>query len=333
MSDLGLGAAGGDLFRDLIENLPAAVCANDAERRVLWCNRAMRELNGSETPVGSDGLSVELSLFLPDGTPLPPEAWPIAVAFREQRAVRGIELLVEQSGGRRTPFIAYAMPLRDSAGNFSGTINMLVDISDRRESEANSRALLSQFIHRENNGMQIIRSLLAGAEREAAHPEAKKVLIDTSRRVGAVAAAQNAITRTGSGALDAHLLLESLCQFASQNYGPKLDIRLESAMGSLTNRAAVPLAIIVNELISNSVNHGRGERSRVAVRISLTTANGAATLTVQDDGPGFEAGVAKRRASGLGLVQALARQLGGALEVTAQHGARCVIRFTETPGS
>ncbi len=333
MSDPGLGSAGDDLFRDLIENLPAAVCANDAECRVLWCNRAMRELNGSDAPVGGDGLPLQLNLFLPDGTPLPPEAWPIAVASREKRAVRGVELLVEQSGGRRIPFIAYAMPLRDSAGNFSGTINMLVDIGDRRESEANSRALLSQFIHREKNGMQIIRSLLAGAQREAAHPEAKKVLIDTSRRVAAVAAAQNALTHMGRGALDAHLLLESLCQYASQSYGTKLDIRLESATGSLTNRAAVPLAIIVNELISNSVSHGRGERNCVVVRISLTTANGAEILTVQDDGPGFEPGVAKRRASGLGLVEALARQLGGALEVTAQHGARCVIRFTETPES
>ena len=331
MNDLGSRSAGDELLRSLTEMLPAAVSANDAEFRVLWCNRAMLELTGAEPVPGSDGFSLRLNLFLPDGTALPPEASPIAVAFRERRAVRGIELLVEKPDGRRTPFLAYATPVHDAAGKFSGTINMLVDIAGRRESEANSRALLTQFIHREKNEIQTIQSLLSGAQRETAHPEARQVLVDTSRRVGALAAAQGAITRTAGATLDALLLLESLSQFASQSFGPKLDIRVESSAGSLTNRAAVPLAIIINELISNSVTHGRGERTRVVVRLGLTVTDGRATLIVHDDGPGFEAAPAKRRASGLGLVEALARQLGGSLEVTVQDGAHCVIRFGETP--
>ncbi len=196
-------------FAVWLEMLPAAVSANDAEFRVLWCNRAMLELTGAEPVPGSDGC-LALEFVLARRNALPPEASPIAVAFRERRAVRGIELLVEKPDGRRTPFLAYATPVHDAAGKFSGTINMLVDIAGRRESEANSRALLAQFIHREKNEIQTIQSLLSGAQRETAQPEARQVLVDTSRRVGAIAAAQGAITRTAGATLDALLLLEFL---------------------------------------------------------------------------------------------------------------------------
>jgi two-component sensor histidine kinase len=50
-------------------------------------------------------------------------------------------------------------------------------------------------------------------------------------------------------------------------------------------------------------------------------------LEVADDGPGFTMGQPHKRASGLGLVTALAKQLGGTLNVTTDHGARCVVRF------
>lgn len=325
MTAFSSGPGGGDL----IENLPAAVYVLDAEGRLGFFNRAMVELTGSAPAPGGNGLSLPLKLFLPDGTPLPPEAWPMTAAFQEKRAIRAVETVIARPDGRCSPFIAYAMPLRDAAGQFSGTINMLADISDRVEAEANSRTLLNRFIHRERNEIQTIQSLLASAQREAIHPEAKDVLTDTSRRVGAVAAAQSAIGRPG-GSFDVHHLLASLCQYASQSFGPKLDIGLDNSTGVLPNRVALPLAIIVNELVSNAVRHGRGERNHVAVRISLTASNGEAVLTVQDDGPGFQPEPPKRRASGLGLVEGLARQLGGSLEVTAQQGARCVLRFAET---
>ena len=328
MTWLGSGIAGGDPVRDLIENLPAAVCVVDAERRLLSFNMAMAKLTGIKPSLGSDGLSLQLKLFLPDGTSLPQEESPMVLAFNEQRAIHGVEVVIETPDGQRNPFLAYSRPTADSGGNFSGTINMLVDIGGRKDAETNSRSLVSQFIHREKNEIQTIQSLLAGAQREAIHPEARNVLADTSRRIGAVAAAQNATDRMGT--FDVHLLLESLCRYVSQSFGPKLDIGLENSTGALPNRVALPLALIINELVSNAVRHGTGDRNRVAVRLSFTTANGKSSLIVQDDGPGFEPGPVKRRASGLGLVEGLARQLGGSLEVTTDRGAVCVVRFAET---
>jgi two-component sensor histidine kinase len=263
-------------------------------------------------------------MYLPDGTPLPESSCPMTVARKEQRALPGLETLIERPDGTRTPFIIYPAPLPGSPRSF---INLLVDISTRKESEAHTRALLSQLIHREKNEIQTIQSLLAGALREAQSSEARDVLADTARRVGALAAAQNAIDRHGGGIFAAESLLEALCRNAAQSFGRILDIHVERASGALPNRAALPLAIIVNELVTNSVKHARGDRSRVAVGLAFMQEHHNSLLTVQDDGPGFTPGPPKRRASGLGLVEGLARQLGGAVEITTRNGALCTLRF------
>lgn len=302
-------------LRDVFESLPAAVFVTDAEGEVVFHNRAVVELTGHEP--GTNTWPAKLDLYLPDGTQL-----------THGSVESGTEVLLQKADGARISVIIHAKPIRRAKGSISGTVNLLVDISNRKESEAQSRALLGQFIHREKNEIQTIQSLLAGAQREAHSAEAKEVLAGTVRRVGAIAAAKNVMDRAG-GHYPAQALLESLCRHANQSFGRTLDITAEASAASLPNRTALPLAIIINELVDNSVKHGAGERGRVAVRVRLSSENGSCVLTVQDDGPGFQHGAAKHRASGLGLVAGLAHQLGGNLEITTKQGALCVVRFRD----
>lgn len=323
MSKTVAGAGEGELwFRKLFENLPAALCVADVDGKLVWSNPAMLELAGVDSPE-----NIALNLLLPDGTPLPRDAWPMTHARAQRREVSGPEILVESPDGRRTPVIVYSKPYHDDSGAFAGTINLLANISSRKESETTTRARLSQMIHREKNEIQMIQSLLSGAQREATHPEAKELLAGVTRRVAAVAAAQTAIGQVDAGMFEAQILLHAVGQYASQSFGPKLDIEIVSSAAALPVRAAVPLAIIASELIGNAVKHAKGDRSRVAVRLDLHSENGESFLTVKDDGPGFEPAPVKHRASGLGLVEALARQLGGRLEVKTQQGTFCVVRF------
>ena len=323
MSKSAASAGDGELrFRKLFENLPAAAYVADADGKLVCSNPAMSELAG-----GDLAQDIVLSLLLPDGTPLPRDAWPMTRAPLEQREASGLEVLIESPDGRRTPVIVYCKSYQDDSGAFAGTINLFANISNRKESEAASRARLSQLIHREKNEIQTIQSLLSGAQREATHPEAKDLLAGVARRIAAVAAAQSAIVHTEAGSFAAQALLQQVGQNASQSFGPKLDLEVSSSTAVLPVRAAVPLAIIASELIGNAVQHAKGERNRVAVRLDLQSENGESLLTVKDDGPGFQPAPVKHRASGLGLVEALARQLGGKLEVTTQKGTCCAVRF------
>jgi PAS domain S-box-containing protein len=316
-----------DHFREVLEALPAAIYTTDAQGRITFYNGAATELAGREPTLGSDEWCVTWRLYLPDGTPLPHDQCPMAIALREDRAVRGVEAIAERPDGTRVPFLPFPTPIHDPSGNLIGAVNMLVDISDRKEAETKIRAVMGELHHRVKNNMQMLQSLLGAAEREASSPEAREVLAGVARRIGAMAAAQQGMYSASPVQFEIGPFVESLCRNASQAFGRQVDIAIEEASGVLSNDAAVPLALIVNELITNAVKHGKGGRNRVAVRIGLVKESQDWVLSVADDGPGFQFSEPSRRASGLGLVIGLARQLRGTFEVTVLQGARCVVRF------
>jgi PAS domain S-box-containing protein len=127
--------AGSELWRGLVDALPAAVYTTDAEGIVTYCNDAAVELSGRQPVIGSDRWCVSWRLYWPDGTPMPHDQCPMAIALRENRPVRDVEAVIEQPDGTRIPVMPYPTPLRDSSGTLVGAVNMLVDISDRKRAE------------------------------------------------------------------------------------------------------------------------------------------------------------------------------------------------------
>jgi PAS domain S-box-containing protein len=326
-------------FRELLEALPAAVYTTDAAGRVTFYNQAAVDLAGSAPDIGGDKIGGENAgsdawrrwrLYRPDGTPLPHHESPMGITLRENRSVRGAEALAERGDGTRVPFIAYPTPLRDETGELVGAVNMLVDISERKQSEANQRMLLDELNHRVKNNMQMLHSLLRTAQRETQSPQARAVLADAGQRVGAMAAAQQVLYEAGNPiTYRARDFLEGVCASARQAFTLNISIEISDCPSArLSNDTAMPLALILNELLTNAAKHGviEGEGS---IRVGLTRGLDSFELIVEDDGSGFDLGEAHRRASGLGLVSGLARQLGGALKVERAPGARCRVQFID----
>jgi hypothetical protein len=71
---------------------------------------------------------------MPDGTPLPHEQCPMAVALREDRPVRNVDAIAERPDGTRIRFMPYPTPLHDASGALIGAVNILVDITTLRAS-------------------------------------------------------------------------------------------------------------------------------------------------------------------------------------------------------
>jgi PAS domain S-box-containing protein len=132
-------------FRSVLDALPAAIYTTDAAGRINYYNRAAANLAGREPTLGEDEWCVTWRLYTPDGTPLPHDRCPMAVALKENRAVRGVEAILERPDGTRVPFLPYPTPLRDASGALVGAVNMLVDIGDRKTAE-NARAYLAAII-------------------------------------------------------------------------------------------------------------------------------------------------------------------------------------------
>ncbi|WP_188821681.1 PAS domain S-box protein [Brucella endophytica] len=133
-------------MRDLLEALPAAVYTTDADGVITFYNKAAVEMAG-RTPQPGEKWCVTWRLYNIDGTPLPHEECPMAVALKEGRRIRGVEAIAERPDGTRIPFIPYPTPLRDADGKLIGAINMLVDISERKKAEeyAQLLALIVEF--------------------------------------------------------------------------------------------------------------------------------------------------------------------------------------------
>jgi PAS domain S-box-containing protein len=322
-------------FRDLLEALPAAVYTTDAFGRISFYNQAAVDLAG-RPPASNAAAVLAWALFRPDGTPLPPEEYPAAMTLKENRPQRGSELLVERPDGTRVPFISYSTPLHDEMGELIGAVNMLVDISERRQAEANQKMLLDELNHRVKNNMQMLHALLHAAQRETQSAQARGVLADAGQRVGAMAAAQQVLYEAGSAVTySARDFLEGVCASAGQAFSGRMRITItDCASVQLSNDTAMPLALILNELLTNSAKHGANGRQEASIQVQLTESLDGFELTVEDDGPGFDPaqvnlGQVSRRSSGLGLVGGLARQLGGALKVERAHGARCRVQFLD----
>jgi PAS domain S-box-containing protein len=310
---------------ELLAAIPAAIYTTDAQGKITYFNQAAIEFSGRTPALGSDEWCVTWKLFMPDGTPLPHDECPMAVALREGRAVRGAEAVAERPDGTRVPFIPFPTPLRDSWGNVTGAINMLVDISERRQAETQQRLLLDELNHRTKNNIQMLQALLFSAARTAHSDEARKVLNEASARIAAMAAAQRVLYgRSDASRVAAEEFLPAVCETIRQLLPADARIECGPAGGVLSNDVAMPLALILNELLTNAVKHGSTDHARQAVRVSLTGQDGRLALCVEDDGEGFDLEAVRKTSSGLQLVLGLARQLHGTLHVTKNPSRACL---------
>lgn len=149
-------------FRDLLQALPAAIYTTDAEGRVTFYNEAAVALAGRRPMLGSDEWCVTWRLFHVDGSPMPHELCPMAKALKEQRPVRGEEAIAERPDGSRVRFVPYPTPLFDANGRLAGAVNLLLDVTEQREAEAQS-AHLAAIVASSNDA--IISKTLQGGVR------------------------------------------------------------------------------------------------------------------------------------------------------------------------
>ena len=133
------------LPQEAVQALPAAIYMTDAEGRLTFYNEAAATLWGCRPELGKSEFCGSWKLYWPDGTPLPHDQCPMAMALHQRRPIRGMEAVAERPDGTRIPFIPYPTPLFDASGRLTGAVNMLVDISERKRTEAALEERNAQF--------------------------------------------------------------------------------------------------------------------------------------------------------------------------------------------
>ncbi len=128
-------------FRELLDALPVAIYTTDAAGRVTFFNQAAAEFSGRVPEIGSDQWCVTWRLYWPDGQPMAHDECPMARALKEDRPIRNGEAIAERPDGTRVPFMAYPTPLHDASGRLVGAVNMLLDLTARKEADEARRIL------------------------------------------------------------------------------------------------------------------------------------------------------------------------------------------------
>lgn len=122
-------------FGQMIDALPTAIYTTDAEGYLTHFNPACVQFAGRTPVVGVDKWCISWKLEETDGAFLPHDECSMAVAIKEDRPMMGAEAVAVRPDGTRRIFQAYPTPLHDDGGRLTGAINMLVDITGKRQGE------------------------------------------------------------------------------------------------------------------------------------------------------------------------------------------------------
>jgi two-component sensor histidine kinase/PAS domain-containing protein len=272
------------------------------------------------------------------GARVPPAELPL------QRAMRGEESRDEEfeavfADGSSIALLSNASPIRDAAGRLVGAVSASLDVTALKRTEAALREAIAarellqrEADHRIKNSLQLVASMLRLQRARMADAGAIAALDDAVARVGAVAQAHAALQ--GSPDLrsaDAGAMVEDLCRFVGDLNADVRVTCLRDGDTGLDMERAIPLGLVVSELLTNAVRHAYppGVAGEVEVRVVGLTEG--LEISVVDRGRGMEGSATRPGSLGRDLVRTLSARIGAEVQTWSQpgEGTRVTLRMEQ----
>jgi len=327
------------LYQSLIQSTPLPIAAADTGGRVTEWNPAAEktfgwsreEVLGKPFPFVSKDRPNQFDQFgknLITSSRLSPFEIP---GIRKDGT--GIELCV------------YPSRLISFDGLISGSILVLTDITaittrnrELRRNLSEKNVLIREIHHRIKNNLQAISSILEVQKMHIDNPQMTEVIQESQNRIRSMAIIHEdlyrfADTDDSRGGLlvntrnyISRLIDEIFLCYNVDRTKILLDLQVDSFY--LDIDVAIPCALIINELISNSLKYAFDGRDRGRIQVALIRKGDSCRLRISDDGTGLpeKSSQEKPESLGLVLVRSLAEQMG-TMKVSYEGGASFVFEF------
>ena len=216
-------------------------------------------------------------------------------------------------------------PLR-MVGSFADITAQVEALDVITRSLLEKETLLKEIHHRVKNNLQIISSLLALQADNVPEERARGLLLESVARVRSMALIHQKLYLTNDLAhIDFDEYARTLVRELTGALAPDTHVVVDTEPVHLTVDFAVPFGLVLNELVTNALKHGRAADGRLDLAVDLRREGGGFVLSVRDRGRGLPEALAIERSTSLGfkLVHSLAKQVRASLAVE-REGGTCV---------
>jgi len=343
-------------YRVLFDLSPVGIVLTDPAGNILEMNQSMLEIFGyTRDAIGS----VNMATLYGDAE----TRSQVVADVLARGSIRDYELTLRRSDCSTFPAILNSSRITQGEKQLFQT--SVLDITDRKMMEEEIRSLnraleqrviqrtnelnaslgekevlLREIHHRVKNNLQIIISILRLQNRHTEDPGTQTILRDSESRVRSMALVHEKLYRSVDLAhIDIGDYLRDLSRYLFNTYSvnpSQVVLRSEITGISLDINRAIPIGLILNELISNALKHAYPDGRRGVVLITGREDGDTIVLSLHDDGIGMPPGFDWRHSSSLGmhLVMTLIEQARGTIECPdCACGTHFVLRLPRDAGT
>ncbi len=314
------------LFENIVmDNWDAIVFAN-MEGTVEFANPAAYELYGYEP---GELIGENVDIF---NSHLSHNTDDIVASIKENGYWRG-ELIQRKKDDSTFNALLEVQLMMGKDGIPIGLSSHSKDISESKSQKealkktiAEKDILLQELHHRVKNNLSIIRGMLSlqGAN---INDEAQLEIIDVLKnRINAIASLHNTLFNSNNlSDINFSLFIHSLCidlENSFENPDKKINLNIKADHYRISLSNAIPLGLIVNEVLTNSYKHAFENKENGEINIRLENNNEKTIITIRDNGPGFDFEKIKDSSLGISLIQGLVEQVDAEFEFINDNGTK-----------
>jgi len=325
-------------IQGIFESSPDTIGVMDLAAKMVECNQAALDMFGFSSK--DELIGKRVFEFIA------PEYWQEAAEAMKMTVEKGhithFESILMTKDGREFPAEISSSVSLDPSGKPSYLVAIIKDITERKHAEEQiqksleeKEMFLKEIHHRVKNNLMVISSLLNLQSRYIKDKEALSIFTESQSRAKSMALIHEKLYRSTDlkrinfGEYIRTLATDLFYTYVADPSRIKLNMDVEDIM--LDINTAIPLGLIVNELVSNCMKHAFPGGRSGEIGVDFHREDGEFALIVSDNGMGFPEDLDFQNTDTLGLqlVNSLTSQIDGTINLDKTAGTTFKIKFVE----